>query len=123
MSTAQALDEEELRSLVGHDVVDADGRSIGYVEYIFTDRETRAPEWIGVITGTFRHHHVLVPVAGATRSGTSLRVPWRKEQVKRAPSYDKDEKGGLLGLAQYRLEISPEKERRAYAHYGIERER
>lgn len=113
------LDETELRSLVGHDVVDQMGKSIGYAADIFKDDETGRPEWIGVLTGTFRHHHVLVPVAGAERAGTSLRVPWPKERIRQAPTYDKEDRQGLLGIAEYRLAISREKEQQAYAHYGV----
>src|SRR6266508_9126 len=58
------LDEGDLRELAGHPVVDRDGKSVGYVDQIFNDDQTGEPEWIGVITGTFRHHVHLVPASG-----------------------------------------------------------
>jgi sporulation protein YlmC with PRC-barrel domain len=112
------MDEHELKSLVGHDVVDETGKSVGYLADVFNDRETEQPEWLGVLTGTIRQHHVLVPVTGAERRGSSLRVPWPKDRVKQAPTYDKEDRRGLLGLGEYRLSISQEKEDQAYAHYG-----
>jgi sporulation protein YlmC with PRC-barrel domain len=112
------MDETVLRNLVGHDVVDERGKSVGNVEYIFNDDETGQPEWIGVITGTFIQHHVLVPVDGAEKTNGSLRVPWTKDRVKQAPRYDKEDRRGVLGLGEYRIAISKEKEQAAYAHYG-----
>ena len=103
------LNETELRDLLSRDVLDAGGKSIGNVETFFADRNTGKPEWIGVFTGTFRHHHYLVPVKGATREGTALRIPWTKEQVHGAPDYG-DPEGA----------ISEEMEREAYRHYGLE---
>jgi sporulation protein YlmC with PRC-barrel domain len=101
------LDESELRALISRDVIDKDGKSVGYVETIFNDRDTGKPEWIGVFTGTLRHHHRLVPVQGADRAGTALQVQWTKEQVDGAPDYGTEET------------ISEEMERDAYRHYGL----
>ena len=103
------LNESELQTLISHDVVDRDGKSVGYVETIFNDRDTGKPEWIGVLTGSLRHHHLLVPVGGIEREGTSIRVPWTKEQVHGAPDYGKPE-----GT------ISEDMERETYRHYGLE---
>lgn len=100
--------DTELRDLVGRDVVDRDGKSVGNLETFFKDKQTGEPEWIGVFTGTFRHHHYLVPVKGATTERTSLRIPWTKEQVHSAPDYG-DPEGA----------ISEEMEREAYRHYGL----
>ena len=113
------LDEVELQRFVGYDVVDKNGKSVGNVEFIFNDDETGRPEWIGVLSGTLRPRHLLVPVRGAERDGVSLRLPWPKEQIKQAPTYDRDRRG-LLGLADYKTTISKETERVAYAHYGLE---
>jgi sporulation protein YlmC with PRC-barrel domain len=101
------LDESELRSLLSHDVVDGNGKTVGNLELIFNDRETARPEWLGVFTGAFRHHHRLVPVEGAARDGHTVRVPWTKEQIDSAPDY---------GTA---TQIPEEMEREAYAHYGL----
>jgi hypothetical protein len=103
------LSESDLRNLIGRDVLDREGKSIGNLETFFKDRESGIPEWVGVFTGTFRHHHFLVPVRGAEREGTALRLPWTREQVESAPDYGKPDKG-----------ISDELEREAYRHYGLE---
>jgi sporulation protein YlmC with PRC-barrel domain len=114
------MNETELRSLIGLGVVDRDGKSVGNVEHIFNDDVTGQPEWIGVITGSFRQQHVLVPVSGAERSGVFLKVPWTKDRVKQAPTYGKEDRDGARESGGHRIAISKEKERTAYAHYGIE---
>lgn len=114
------LEEHELQQLIGYDVVDENGKSVGNVELIFNDDETGRPEWVGVLSGTFRQYRVLVPAAGAEKHGPSLRLPWAKERIKRAPRYDQEDRGGLLGLGGYQTTISKEKERDAYAYYGLE---
>jgi sporulation protein YlmC with PRC-barrel domain len=102
------LEETRLRDLMGHDVIDSDGKSIGNLETFFADRNTGRPEWLGVFTGTFRQHHYLVPVEGAEVAGSAVRVPWTKDQVKSAPDYRDPE-----------TSISEELEREAYTHYGL----
>ena len=98
------LDEAQLRDMMGRDVIDREGKSIGNLETFFADRNTGRPEWIGVFTGTFRQHHYLVPVEGAEVEGSAIRVPWTKGQVKSAPDYRDPE-----------TSISEEMEREAYA--------
>jgi sporulation protein YlmC with PRC-barrel domain len=104
------LTDFEMQKLVTLEVVDHEGKSLGYVECLFTDRETGRPEWLGVMTGKVRHHHVLVPVAHVERTNGRVAVPWPKEQVEAAPDYGKPEHP-----------ISEEMEREAYRHYGLER--
>ena len=113
------LDEAQVKRLVGLDVVDEAGKSIGNVEFVFNDEDTGRPEWLGVISGTFRQHRVLVPIEGLDRAGPSVQVPWSKDRVRQAPSYGDKDRGGILGLGSYSLGISKEKERAAYAHYGL----
>ncbi len=116
------LPEDELRRFVGRDLVDRHGKQIGFVETIFNDDETGEPEWIGVLAGVFRTHKHLVPAAAAERANGALRVPFTKQSVKQAPTYDKEDRKGVLGLGEYRLAISKDKEREAYAYYdGLDR--
>ena len=103
------LEETRLRELMGRDVIDSDGKSIGNLETFFADRNTGRPEWLGVFTGTFRQHHYLVPVEGAEVDGSAIRVPWTKDQVTSAPDYRDPE-----------TSIPEELEREAYAHYGLQ---
>lgn len=103
------ISESEFRALVSLELVDRDGKSVGYVETVYKDRDTGRPEWLGVMTGTWRHHHRLVPASGVERSGSMVVVPWTKEQVESAPEYDDPDRP-----------ISEELEREAYRHYGLE---
>jgi hypothetical protein len=114
------LEESELRALIGHDVRDRHGKAVGYVDVIFNDDQTGRPEWIGVLTGSFRHRHVLVPITGAERDDGSLKLPWSKERVKGAPRYDREDHRGILGLGEYRLAVSAEKERAACDYYELD---
>lgn len=102
------LEQAELQSLMGYDVVDQDGKSVGNLEFVFNDADTGRPEWLGVFGGTLRHYYKLVPVEGVEREQNRLRVPWSKEQVKSAPDY-----GGARS-------IPGELERETYSHYGLE---
>jgi sporulation protein YlmC with PRC-barrel domain len=113
------MDESELRTLAGHEVVDRDGKSVGYVDQIFNDTETGKPEWIGVTTGTFRRRFHLVPVSAAEKANGTLRVPWTKDRVNHAPEYGRGDLGGILGIGDYRAGVSEEKEREAYAYFGL----
>jgi sporulation protein YlmC with PRC-barrel domain len=102
------MEPAELQSLIGFDVVDRDGKSVGNLEFVFNDANTGRPEWLGVFGGTFRHYYKLVPVEGAERDEMRLRVPWTKGQVKSAPDY-----GGARA-------VSGELERETYSHYELE---
>jgi len=112
------LDEADLKALIGRDVEDRDGKSIGYLEHVFSNAETGAPEWAGVLTGTFRQHHVLVPLDGAEKAGLGLRVACAKDQVKNAPRYDKEEPGSVGGTERVRISASTDREARV--HYGLD---
>ena len=103
------VDESELRAMLSREVLDPEGKSVGYVETVFKDRETGKIEWLGVMTGTWRHHHHLVPATDVESSGTTVKVPWSKEQVEKAPEYEDPDRP-----------ISEELEREAYRHYGRE---
>ncbi len=103
------LGESDLRELLGRDVVDRAGKTIGNLETYFVDRNTGEAEWLGVFSGMFRSHHYLVPVRDAEREGAAVRVPWTKDQVHEAPEYSNPDEP-----------ISEELEREAYSHFGVE---
>jgi hypothetical protein len=113
---------EELGGLVGVDVVDALGRSVGNVEEVFADPETRRPEWIGVVRGLFVRRRVIVPAMGLERTGGLLQVPWTRDRVRRAPQYGAEDRGGILGFGSYSPVLAADKQRAAAAHYGLGRE-
>jgi sporulation protein YlmC with PRC-barrel domain len=112
---------EELRELVGHEVVDANGESVGYVDLVFIDTDTGRPEWLGIWNGLWQTRpRVLVPIRGIEHVEDEIRVPWKKDVVMSAPSYDEEDDRGIIADRDDVIGISPEKEREAYAHYGIE---
>jgi sporulation protein YlmC with PRC-barrel domain len=112
---------EELRGLVGHEVVDTGGESIGYVDLVFIDSETGRPEWLGIWNGVWQTRpRVLVPIQGIEHVEDEIRVPWTKDIVMSAPSYDEEDDRGIVADHQDVIGISTEKERAVYAHYGLE---
>ena len=113
------MDAAELRSLVGCQVVDRTGKPAGTLEFVFDDRVTGRPVWIGVRTGALRHQHVLVPAAGAERDAPSVRVPWTRGLLRGAPGYADSDRRGRLGLGEYRAAISDEKAREVSAYYCL----
>jgi sporulation protein YlmC with PRC-barrel domain len=113
------VDGHDARSLVGNEVVDRNGKSIGYIDQVFNDSQTGEPEWIGVITGGLRRRTHLVPVSGLETGSGALKVPWTKDRVKGGPQYGGGDKGSILGLGEYGAAISESKEREAYAYYGV----
>jgi hypothetical protein len=113
------VEKQDLKGLAGHEVVDREGKSIGYVDQVFNDNRSGEPEWIGVIMGGLRRRFHLVPVSGVETDNLTLKVPWPKDRVKQAPEYGGADVGGLLGLGEYRPAISESKEKEAYAYYGI----
>ena len=117
----ETYSQEELRSLVGHEVVDANGKTVGYVDLIFVDDATGRPEWIGLWNGVWgTRPRVLVPLRGLELVEDELRLPWSADVVREAPTYDEEDDRGLFGEGTDAIGISPEKEREAYAHYGVE---
>jgi hypothetical protein len=63
---------------------------------------------------------VIVPLRGIEHVEGEIRVPWTKDVIMSAPSYDDEDDRGLLRDDPDGIAISPEKERTAYQHYGVE---
>ena len=99
---------QELLQFRGQNLMDADGDKIGKIDEIYEDTDTGAPEWALVNTGLFGSKSTFVPLRDATVSGSELRVPYQKAQVKDAPGVEGD---GAL---------SHDEERRLYDHYGLD---
>jgi hypothetical protein len=88
---------------------------------LFANEETGGPEWLGIWNGFWSTRpRVLVPIAGAELVEDELMVPWDKDVVKAAPTYDDEDDRGLFTDDSKAIGVSPEKELAAYRHYGIE---
>jgi sporulation protein YlmC with PRC-barrel domain len=112
---------QELQEFGGREVVDANGDSVGFVELVFVDDGTGRPEWMGIWSGLpGKGPRVIVPLQGVEHVEGEIRVPWTKDVVMSAPSYHDEDDRGLLHDDPDGIAISPEKERAAYEHYGVE---
>ena len=110
---------EELRSLSGLEVVDSEGRNVGYVDVVFRDDESGEPEWLGIWDGLpDGKPRVLVPIQGGEVVDGAVRLPWTEDVIKGAPSYEVE--GDVVVGDDDAIEISQETERAAYDHYGIQ---
>lgn len=97
---------DEFYALAGREVLEADGERVGYLDLLFVDEESG--------------RRALVPIEGVSRTDERLRLPWRKDLIEQAPSHDEEDNRGLFGDDSEAIGISAEKERSAYAHYGIQ---
>lgn len=105
-NTTQTMDR-----LLDYEVVDAEGNKVGPVEHMWVDGATGRPEFLAVKSGSFLGSTHIVPVAGARidEGRRQMRLPYRDDQIKNAPHFDKD------------AELSDDDERRVYDYYGLER--
>ena len=110
----------QVAGLVGREVIDLNGSSVGYVDLVFVDHDSGRPEWLGVWGGTPGGPRVLVPLRGVEVSAAEIRVPWTESLVHEAPGYVEEDDRGLVSHESGGIAISSEKERAAYLHYGLE---
>lgn len=95
--------------LFGADVMTQDGEKIGTVDNVWVDDATDQTEFIGVKTGwLFGKTHV-IPIADAQISGNTITIPYSKNQIENAPTFDTD------------AQISPNEEQQVYSYYGLDR--
>lgn len=103
------ITQDQVRDLIGTQMVDTKGNKIGKIGQIFLDDQTDKPEWATVNTGFFGSNESFVPLAEADMSADQLRVPYDKNKVKDAPNVDVD--GGHLDESQ---------EQELYRYYGMQ---
>ncbi|CAM5557338.1 DUF2382 domain-containing protein [Streptomyces fumanus] len=103
------ITREQIRNLLDHPVYDGDGNKIGEASHVFFDDVTGRPEWVSVKTGMFGSKECFVPIRDASLVEDHLEVPYRKDQIKDAPSVDVDAGGHLSATEEHRL----------YDYYGI----
>ncbi|MDQ3353936.1 MAG: PRC and DUF2382 domain-containing protein [Actinomycetota bacterium] len=101
---------QDVQSLIGANLIDAEGSKVGKIEDIYLDNETQEPEWALVHTGLLGRKLHYVPLRDASLSDDSLQAAYVESQIKEAPSIDPD------------VELSPEEEADLYQHYGVEAE-
>ena len=103
------ITENQVRDLIGSQLVDSADQKVGKVGQIYLDDQTGQPEWATVNTGFFGSSESYVPLAEADVAGDEIRVPYTKDQIKDAPNVDVDA-GGHLDQSE---------ERNLYQHYGL----
>jgi sporulation protein YlmC with PRC-barrel domain len=88
------------------DVVSEDGEAVGKLADVYVHRDSGEPEFLLVSSGFLGHRLHLVPAAGATRDGDTVRVAADRAAIETAPSVHADN------------DLSPDEERRLFEHYG-----
>jgi hypothetical protein len=115
----KTYDYEQLKELGGHEVLTEDGVKVGYVDLVFRDVDTGEPEWLGIWDGLpDTKPRLLVPIRDVVVEGDAVRVPWQADRIRNAPTYEAP--GDLVIGHDSVVDISPETEREAHAHYGVE---
>jgi hypothetical protein len=61
---------------------------------------------------------VLVPIRDVTADQAAVRVPWPADLIRNAPTYEAP--GDVVIGHDSVVEVSPETEREAYGHYGVQ---
>src|ERR687889_2601939 len=102
------ITQQDISAIIGSNAVDNDGDKLGKVGQVYLDDQTGSPEWATVNTGLFGTHESFVPLADATVTGGTLRVPYEKAKVKDAPRVSA-EQGHL----------TPDEEAELYRYYGV----
>ncbi|GAB7191623.1 PRC and DUF2382 domain-containing protein [Kineococcus sp. NUM-3379] len=97
----------DVAALYDATVYESDGDKIGSVGTVYLDDATGEPSWVTVKTGLFGTSETFVPLDAARISGTEIRVPYSKAQVKDAPRTETD------------AELTPQEEERLYEYYGL----
>ena len=92
----------------GANVLTGEGDKAGTIDEIYLDRETNKPEWALVNTGMFGTGAAFVPLAEATMQGNDIQVPYGKDRIKGAPSFEPTS------------ELSQREEAQLYRYYGLE---
>lgn len=78
-------DDLRPENLIGHQLLDGEGHSVGKINQVYLDDRTNEPSWVSVHTGLFGRKETLVPLQGAQPHQEDLQVPYDKATVKDAP--------------------------------------
>jgi uncharacterized protein (TIGR02271 family) len=99
----------EVRDLIGAELLDSSGITVGRIGQIYLDESTGELEWATVNTGRFGVNETFVPLAQADRAGHAVRVPYEKATIKDAPN--------MLASGAH---LDESKERELYIYYGLD---
>ena len=97
--------ERHTDELVGREVRDTGGETLGKLEQVYRDRDSDAPTWGVVKAGRFREQR-FVPLSGVEGNGDEVVVPATKADVDQSPRFVP------------RQAMSPEVEQQLRHHYG-----
>jgi uncharacterized protein (TIGR02271 family) len=84
------LNSNNINSLIGADVIDAEDRKVGTVGQVYLDSGTDQPSWVTIKTGLFGTKESFAPLERADWNGEVLRIAFQKDIVKDAPRVDTD---------------------------------
>jgi hypothetical protein len=90
----------------GRTLVDRNGEPVGSIEIIYRDKASGQPEWALLAAGA-GPAPTFVPLVSASEEGDTVRVPFAKTLVERAPSVPAGR------------ELSEDQEEGLYRHYGV----
>ncbi len=108
MEQSYVVREPRSQSLVGREVVDMDGTSVGQIEEVYISDMSGNSGWAAVATGVAGKKLLAVPLAHAALE-EKVTVPYPKELIDEAPELS----GG---------ELLRDEELSAYRHYNLRRE-
>jgi hypothetical protein len=103
-------EEKSADDLLGTQVVDPHGYTIGKIDALFIHGEDERASWARVKTGVVRKDLVFVPLHDAQEDGGQIRVVYEKEHVNEAPEIEPDGN-----------ELSDDHADVLHSHYGLER--
>jgi hypothetical protein len=97
-----------LTSLIGKDVVDLDGGTVGQLERVYWRHEDGRPEWGIAVAGLIEKRRIAVPLMAATFD-EKVSIPYPRDLINDTPELDQDA-------------VTPQNEMELYRHYNIRRE-
>lgn len=103
-------EEKSADDLLGQQVVDSHGYTIGKIDALFIHGQEERASWALVKTGLVRTSSVFVPLHDAQVDGDQIRVVYEKEHVKAAPEVEPEGN-----------ELSDEHADVLHSHYGLGR--
>jgi PRC-barrel domain len=76
---------QDPKVLLGLHVIGREDVTLGVVQDVYADIRTGCPQWAAIRSGLFGADVSLVPLAGAERNDSSLRVPYGTRELRNAP--------------------------------------